>query len=127
VTGHFNTLVIPRGAYPARAMGQERWDRLTPEHQALLERGIAVWEAAMMTELATAWQQGYDEAVAQGVRISGMSDADQARFDALYLKDAERNAKALNRFGIDGEAVFRVARHALREPGDILCDQGERR
>ncbi|WOF42276.1 TRAP transporter substrate-binding protein DctP [Sphingopyxis indica] len=124
VAKHFNTLVIPRGAYPARAMSQARWDRLTPEQQALLERGIGVWEAAMMAELKTAWQQGYDEAVAQGIEISGMSEADQARFDALYLADAERNAKALNRFGIDGEAVLRIARRSLRGTGVISCEQG---
>lgn len=127
VTSQFNTLVIPRGAYPARAMGLKRWDRLTPDQQALLERGIAVWEQAMITELKRAWQQGYDEAVAQDVEITGMSQADQDRFDALYLADAERNARALNRFGIDGEAVFRTARRSMRGDGTIACEEGERR
>ncbi len=107
-------------------MGLKRWDRLTPDQQALLTRGIAVWEQAMITELKRAWQQGYDEAVAQDVEITGMSAADQDRFDALYLQDAERNARALDRFGIDGEAVFRTARSSLRDDGVIACDEETR-
>ena len=50
-----------------------------------------------------------------------MSAADQARFDALYLQEAQRNAAALARYGIDGSPVFRLARDSIAADGTIDC------
>ena len=41
--------------------------------------------------------------------------------DELYLRDAERNAAALERYGIDGLRVFRLARASVRRDGSIEC------
>lgn len=124
VAHYYNTLRVPRGAYPSRAMGAARWKALSPDQRALLERSIAVWQRAIMDELQVAWQQGYDEAKAQGVVIGGMDAADQRRFDALYLADARRNAAALDRFGIDGLSVFDRARASLRPDETVACREG---
>ena len=45
VAKYFYELKVPRGAYPARAMGAARWNALSPAQQALLNRSTAVWEA----------------------------------------------------------------------------------
>ena len=121
VAKYFNTIEIPRGAYPARAIGERRWRSLTPQQRAVLEEGIAVWEAALAAEVQAAWQQGYDEAVARKVAIAPIAPDQQRRFDTLYLAEAEANAKALGRFGIDGEAAFRAARHSIREGSQVTC------
>ena len=55
------------------------------------------------------------------VRFSAISAADQQRFDRLYLEDAERNARALERFGIDGIATFRLARASVPAHDSVVC------
>lgn len=123
VAKHFNTLAVPRGAYPARAMGEARWQSLSRAHRAILEAAIPVWEAALAKEVRAALGKGMDEARAQNVSIVPMSPADQARFDALYLRDAERNAKSLERLGIDGLAVFRTARASVAGRDTVSCKE----
>ncbi|WP_165357525.1 TRAP transporter substrate-binding protein DctP [Sphingosinicella sp. CPCC 101087] len=121
VAKHFTSLKVPRGAYPARAMSLERWDRLSPEHQRVLEEGIAIWEAALAREIRAATDQGLEAAAAGGVATHDLPQTEQSRFDALYLRDAAANAAALARYGIDGTGVFRAARASVAEDGQINC------
>lgn len=121
VARHYNDLAIPRGAYPARAMGEARWNRLTDQEKAILTESQQVWEAALTKEIQAALDKGMAEARAQGVTIDGMSRAEQARFDALYLRDAQENARRLSRFGIDGLAAFRAARASVHGRDKISC------
>ncbi len=121
VARYFSTLEIPRGAYPARAIGEARWASLSPAHRRVLEEGIAVWEAALVREVEDAWQVGYDEALAKGVEITPMNPAEQAEFDRLYLAEAQGNAAALARLGIDGLRAFRAARNSVGQGGQIQC------
>lgn len=121
VAGYYNTLAIPRGAYPARAMGMARWNSLTPEQRAILTQSQGVWEAVLSREIVAAFDKGMEEARKSGVAISGVPAAEQRRFDALYLRDAAANARALDRFGIDGMAAFRSARASVRGKNYIKC------
>lgn len=121
VADHFNTLAVPRGAYPARAMGLDRWNSLSEKQRRILTSGIPVWEAALAHEVRAAWHKGFDEARRNQVVISDMPIEDQKRFDALYLRDAERNAQNLSRFDIDGMRAFRAARAAVIGPDQINC------
>ena len=121
VARHFNTIAVPRGAYPARAMGMARWRRLKPQQQAVFEAAMPVWEAALAKEIRAALAKGMDEARARGVTIAAMPKSEQARFDALYLREAEANARALARFGIDGMKAFRTARASVPARDRIAC------
>lgn len=121
VSHYYNTLAVPRGAYPARAMGERKWNSLTDGQRAVLSAGAAVWEAALARETRAALAKGVAEARAKGVVFTAMPAADQARFDALYLRDAERNAHALERLGIDGPAAFRSARASIAARDQIQC------
>ncbi|MEY4640486.1 MAG: hypothetical protein RLZZ227_480 [Pseudomonadota bacterium] len=114
-------LVIPRGAYPARAMGLQRWQGLSAEHQQVLEEGIAVWEDALERRNAAALEQGRAEALAQDITFTTVPREEQARFDALYLAQAERNAASLAAYGIDGLDVFGRARASVGNDGNITC------
>lgn len=124
VARHYNSLAIPRGAYPARAMGAARWNSLTDGERAILTESQTVWEEAMEKEIRAAFDKGMQEARAQGVTMDGVSQAEQERFDALYLRDAEENARRLSRFGIDGLGAFRAARAAVKGRDWIACGGG---
>src|SRR6185295_12830253 len=127
VAHYFNTLRVPRGAYASRAMGEKRWQQLTPAQQALFERGVSIWEDALATEIAAAEHSGEQTGRAEGVQFFDMPQADQHRFDVIYERDAEHRARDLARYGIDAMASFRRARaiaNGLRERGEIQCEKG---
>jgi TRAP-type transport system periplasmic protein len=121
VAGHFNTLKVPRGAYPARAMSMARWERLSDAQRAVLTAAQPVWEAALAKEVRAAMANGMKEAQVKGGNIIAMPAAEQARFDALYLRDAEANARSLARIGIDGLRAFRTARASVKARDVIAC------
>lgn len=130
VAHYFNTIRVPRGAYASRAMGDARWNQLTPAQHALLERGIAVWEQALATEIEAAEHAGERAGHAEGVGFFDISQADQHRFDAIYESVAERHAQGLARYGIDAMASFRRARaiaNGLKASGEIQCEKGNDR
>lgn len=124
VAEHYVDMSIPRGAYPARAMSMQRWQQLSPEHQRVLEEGIAVWEAALAEKNELALEDGRSLALEEGVNFTTLPAADQARFDALYLTIAESNALSLQRYGIDGTSVFEKSRQSVRADGTVSCPGG---
>ncbi len=117
---YYYELRVPRGAYPARAMGQARWDSLEQWQRDLLEASSAAWEEALEEEIVASEAVGRTEGEGHIV-YSPASPADQARFDALYLSDSEANARALARFGIDGARVFALARRSVTARDTINC------
>lgn len=122
ISKHFYKISVPRGAYPARAMGETRWNSLAAQDRVVLEDGIAVWEAALARQIRAAVDKGKQEAAAYKVAFHPASASDQKRFDAIYLRDSEANARHLKAFGIDGEAAFRSARMAVLGRDRISCE-----
>ncbi|MEO8308920.1 MAG: TRAP transporter substrate-binding protein DctP [Pseudomonadota bacterium] len=121
---YYYELRVPRGAYPARAMSMKRWHSLASWQRDVLEEGIAVWQASLADEIQKSEAAGRAEG--QGhITFSFPTAADQERFDALYLRDAEGNARSLERFGIDGLSAFRVARESLVERDVVRCGGGK--
>jgi TRAP-type C4-dicarboxylate transport system substrate-binding protein len=126
VTKYYTLLEVPRGAYPARAMGLKRWKSLSDSQRDILEAGIPIWEAAMSKEIQEAEIAGEAEGRRLGIEFVDIPTTDQKRFDELYEVDAMRNARALERFGIDGESVFRYARQIARNielTGKVICGE----
>jgi len=120
VAKYYYELKVPRGAYPARAMGEERWNSLSADHRALLDRSTAVWEAALAEEIRASEAVG--RAAGEGQIVYAEASAeDQQAFDELYLRDGEENARRLSRFGIDGMAAYRVARSSITGRDQINC------
>jgi len=120
VARYFAALKIPRGAYPARAMGVSRWRRLTDDQRTVLREGVAVWEEALARENRRSLAEGQELARTSGIVSVAMSPADQAEFDALYIGEAAGNAEALDRYGIDGRSVFDTARASIGH-GHVAC------
>jgi TRAP-type transport system periplasmic protein len=106
VARFFTTLKVSRGSYPARAMGERRWRRLSPATQRLLADGERVWEAALIEEIEGAERAGIAFGRTHGTAFRPTPPADQQRFDALYNRNAARIAAGLSRFGRDGTPIF---------------------
>ena len=124
VARFFFQVEIPRGAYPARAISERRWQTLSPEHRAILSEGVAVWEAALAEENRKAVDVGNRIAHKEGMVFSRISAADQARFDAVYTRGAENSVGNLQRYGIDGRRAYQVARSSIT-PGGVRCAKGK--
>ncbi len=121
VAKYYTRLAVPRGAYPARAIGTRRWLALSAADRDVLEASIPIWEAALADENRRALEEGWQYALEQGVVEVEISADDQARFDALYALEAERNAAALSRYGIDGTSVLAAARASIGPDGSVSC------
>lgn len=121
VAAYYTPLAVPRGAYPARAMGIERWRSLSDAERAVLEASIPVWEAALADENRRALDAGWQYALEEGVVEVPIGEKDAARFDALYALEAEGNAASLSRYGIDGAAVLEAARASITPDGSVDC------
>lgn len=120
VADYYYALRVPRGAYPARAMGAERWAGLAEWERDLLDRSSAAWQAALADEIYRSEAAGW--AAGEGrITTSPASAEEQARFDAIYLEDAAANARALERFGIDGDRALRIARKSIPARDRISC------
>ena len=120
VAKYYYEIKIPRGAYPARAMGEDRWNTLSPADRALLERSTAVWEAALAEEIRASEAVGREAGEGRIVYAQASAE-DQQAFDALYLRDGEENARRLSRFGIDGLAAFQFARSTVTGRDQVDC------
>ena len=128
VARYFWRLQIPRGAYPARAISTRRWNALSAPERALLQQSTAVWENAIAKQTRDAVAAGEAAGAQAGVQFTAASAADQRAFDDLYEKDGARSARALDRYGIDGEEVFRRARAiaaSIRQTGAADCAAGQ--
>jgi TRAP-type C4-dicarboxylate transport system substrate-binding protein len=124
VAGYYTRMKVPRGAYPARAMGLRRWLSLSDADRSVLQAGIPVWEEAMAEETRAAEKAGEAEGRRLGIEFIDIASGEQQRFDELYEAEAERNARDLSRFGIDGLSVFRRARSIARgiaRTGKVVC------
>jgi TRAP-type C4-dicarboxylate transport system substrate-binding protein len=113
VAKFFTEMEIPRGAYAARAMGAQRWQRLEPWQRQLLSRSTAIWEQALASELIAANEAGYVSGHKQGITFLDISPAEKARFESIYIRDGESRAGSLSRFDIDGLPTFKRARELV--------------
>ncbi|MBC2651572.1 TRAP transporter substrate-binding protein DctP [Novosphingobium flavum] len=120
VAHHFTSLRFSRGAYPARAMSDRAWQRLSPAQQRLLAESRRVWEAALAKEVLKAEAAGVAYASGHGVEMIPFPAGEQARLDTLYNRFALDQAQRLSAVGIDGVPVFREAQRLIAA-GPIAC------
>jgi TRAP-type C4-dicarboxylate transport system substrate-binding protein len=109
VARYYGELVVPRGAYPARAISEQSWKRLPPDLQRLLDQSGPVWEAALADKVMRSVDVGADFGRKSGIQFLPFAPADQAAWYAAYNEEALVSARNLKRYGIDGEPVFRRA------------------
>jgi TRAP-type C4-dicarboxylate transport system substrate-binding protein len=127
VARYFSQVRFSRGAYPARAMAQSTWDRLSPELQQVLEEGEDVWEQALISELETAQSQGEAFGREAGMEFVAFDPQDQARVDEIYNQWAARSAQSLEHYSPGGSRIFTRAQElvaARNAGGEALCPGG---
>jgi TRAP-type C4-dicarboxylate transport system substrate-binding protein len=106
VTDYYSELRFPRGAYPARAMSQARWESLQPDLQAVLDESVEVWEAALMRELEVALDLGARFGRDAGIEFVPFGLEEQARLDEVYNRSARQAAERLERLVPEGVAMY---------------------
>jgi TRAP-type transport system periplasmic protein len=124
VAHYYTALTVPRGGYPARAMGERRWLSLSAQQRDVLERAIPIWESAMAEQTTAAVVSGEAQGHKDGVKFLPIDGAEQTRFDALYEQEAQRNARVLNAVGVDALPVFESARRiaqGIGQTGQVNC------
>ena len=111
VARYRNVVNIGRGAYPARAISDRAWARLSPDLQALLTASQPYWEAQIAKETLAGEKAGLAFGDANGIKTIAFNPADQQRFDQLYnqlaLETAASTAPSY------GPAMFRAAQAAI--------------
>lgn len=115
VAPHYSSLRVSRGAYPARAISQDRWEKLPADLRGVLTRGQKVWEAALTRQLLAAENEGMAFGKSNGVSFTSVSPQDQQEFDTLYNRNAMRTAKDLSRYGPDGTPIFTAAQSLIAQ------------
>jgi TRAP-type C4-dicarboxylate transport system substrate-binding protein len=106
VAKYFSGARFARGAYPARAMSKEAWDRLSDADRLVLQESRKVWEDAMRTQITGAEATGAKFGAAHGIEFDAFDAADQAKLDALYNEIAARSASELSRTASDGAPIY---------------------
>lgn len=114
VAHEFSRLTIPRGAYPARAIRNQRLQTLPAPLQSMLLASAAVWEAALARELVQAQAGGLTYAKQHGIRLSDFPAEDQLAFDRAYNTSALDRARTLH----SGQAIFEAAQHWTQPQAD---------
>lgn len=103
---YLNRLTMHRGGYPSRAISLKTWESLPKDLQILIEESGKFWEQ----RLAHYILKGNDAAISygeeQGVEFLSVEDSVQHEFDRLYGEIAKNDAVKLQRYGIDGIAIF---------------------
>lgn len=121
VAKHFTTIRFSRGAYPARAISDRAWRRLSPDMQALLLRSKPAWEAALNRQLQAAEIAGIAFGKSNGISFQPLPAAEQARFDALYNQDAINQARRMKTIDIDAEPVLAAAQTMINGGAPRRC------
>lgn len=115
VGAYFTELKVSRGSYPARAISQRAWQRLPADLQQILRESQTAWEAALIDEIDSGTQLGYEFARKHGVEFIAVSEADQQRFDEAAAESSLLRARQLNDYGIDGESILLRAQALIHE------------
>ena len=118
---YFTGVQFPRGAYPARAISSARFAQLPPDIQRLLLQSRRLWEQELSRRLQEADRAGASFGQEEGMTFSALPPAEQARFDALYLRFSNDQARELRRYGIDGTPILAAAQSAIHQG---QCPQG---
>jgi TRAP-type C4-dicarboxylate transport system substrate-binding protein len=125
VAHYFNTLSVPRGAYAARAISEQRWNLLTDEERRILDEGVDVWEKELARQLLQAQITGEKAGHEHGMTFDTPSAADTERFLTIYNEVAEQSAEKARKYDIDGPRLFKYARAVVAQSaisGRISCD-----
>ncbi|MEP7209385.1 MAG: TRAP transporter substrate-binding protein DctP [Alphaproteobacteria bacterium] len=115
VAKYFSGARFARGAYPARAMSKEAWDRLDEANRQVLTESRKVWEDAMRTQITDAEAAGAKFGASNGIEFDAFDAADQVKLDTLYNDIAAKTANDLSRIAADGAPIYARAQSIIAD------------
>lgn len=115
VAPHVSMFVVPRGAYPARAMSDRAWRSLPPDMQDLLTRLQPLWEDELDAKVTAAETAGTAFGKKSGSIFTTPAAGEQAAFDKLYNDKSLEHAATLPKSYVDGVAMFHDAQAIIGE------------
>lgn len=110
VGSYYTRLDLPRGAYPARAISQERIAQLPEDLRRLLLDSGAAWEGFIAEQVNHGLAQGFALARERGVTILLLGPADNTRLQALFRDNAMALARDLQREGVPAVEIIEGSR-----------------
>jgi TRAP-type transport system periplasmic protein len=113
VAPYLNEWVVPRGAYPARAMSDRTWDRLPKDLQTLLGDAETYWEQQLDGSVERAEQAGITLGHHAHEHFIPITPGAEDHLTALYNTASLRNAKVRSESGIDYVKMFQAAQAAV--------------
>jgi TRAP-type transport system periplasmic protein len=114
VAPYLNEWVVPRGAYPARAMSDRTWERLPNDLRALLTGAQSYWEAQLNSSVEHAEQAGIALGHASHEHFVPIGSAEEDHLTALYDKASLQTAREKAKAGeVDYPAMFAAAHAAI--------------
>ena len=124
--GHFmNMLVVPRGAYPARAISDRAWRNLPPDLQMVLTESETFWEGQLDNKIATDEEAGAVFGKAHGIEFVAFDPSSQSQFSRAYDSIENQKADGLAKYAIPGGQIFTEARRLVnqkRTDNNIVCE-----
>jgi len=112
---YLNRLAMHRGAYPSRAIADKVWKQLPVHLQDLLVDSGRFWEQRLTHHILEGNEQAIIYGLENGVEFIDLPDAEQERFNQIYADIARRDAQALSRYSIDGNAIFDYVLETIEE------------
>ena len=115
VAKFYAPLEAPRGAYPARAISEARLRALPADLQKVLLDAQPVWEAALEDNIGKAAKGGLAYGREQRMTFVPVDPAAQAAFNARYIEATRREARKLDAYGADGDAMLARAQALIAD------------
>ncbi len=116
VAPYFSELSFPRGAYPARAISNRAWRRLSPDLQRVLDQSKPFWQAALSASVEKSVAAGLNFAQSHGEHMIPADPAAQRALDALF---ASRNSALVGQLGSDAPYAAPMYAAAQRAVGEL--------
>ncbi|MGI1677908.1 MAG: TRAP transporter substrate-binding protein DctP [Cellvibrionaceae bacterium] len=121
---YLNRLAMHRGGYPSRAISNKSWQKLPKALQDLIEDSGLYWEERIAHYILNGNQAAIEYGKEEGVEFISVGSSEQKRFEKIYSQIAQEDAKKLNRFGIDGVAIYDYVQDVINQSDkgiDISC------
>jgi TRAP-type C4-dicarboxylate transport system substrate-binding protein len=115
VARYLSMFVVPRGAYPARAISEKTWARLPEDLRKILDDSQTFWEAKLDEKVTAAEAVGIAFARKDGVTFTEPAPGEQEAFYKLYNKKSLEHAATLPKGYVDGVAMFHDAQAIVAE------------
>lgn len=103
---YLNRLAMHRGGYPSRAISDRSFELLPKDLQILIEESGRYWEERIAHYILIGNSAAIKYGEEQGIEFVSIAADQQKKFEDLYAGIALRDSKRLEKYGIDGPAIY---------------------